>query len=59
LRQLGVAPGERVDRLGDLLLGKPAHLGDHAGEVLQVDVEGFRGVMICHGTCPQPKRPVM
>ena len=29
---------------GDLLLGEAAHLGDHAGEVLQVDVEGLGGV---------------
>ena len=45
LGEPAVAPGERIDRLGDLLLGEAAHLGDHAGEVLQVDVEGFRGVM--------------
>ena len=29
---------------GDLLLRQPAHLGDHAGELLEVDVEGLGGV---------------
>ena len=62
LRQRGVALGERIDRLGDLLFGEPAHLGDHAGEILQVAVEGLRGVFD-HAmvTCParQPNRPVM
>ena len=43
-----VALGERIDRVGDLLFGKPAHLGHHAGQVLQIDVEGFRGVMFSH-----------
>ena len=46
LGELGVALGQRIDRFGDLLFGNPAHLGDHAGEILQVDVEGLRGVMI-------------
>ena len=56
-----IVPGERVDRFGDLLFGEPAHLGDHAGEILQVDVEGLGGVLVSHGTVParQPKRPVM
>ena len=48
LGEPAVALGERIDRVGDLLFGKPAHLGHHAGEVLQIDVEGFRGVMISH-----------
>ena len=65
---VGVALGERVDRIGDLLLGKAAHLGDHAGELLQVDVEGLDGVFghrHCLSSLPtrpvpaQPKRPVM
>ena len=41
LRQRAVALGQRVDRIGDLLLGQAAHLGDHAGEILQVGVEGL------------------
>ena len=53
LRERRIAPRQRIDRLGDLLFGEPAHLGDHAGEVLQVDVEGLRGVLISHGTCPR------
>ena len=64
LGELGVAPRQRVDRVGDLLFGEPAHLGDHAGEILQIDVEGFGGVMIGHDLFlvrrrAQPKRPVM
>ncbi len=66
LRQRGVALGERVDRVGDLLLGEAAHLGDHAGELLQIGVESLGGV-VGHclkpsGRVPvlrQPKRPVM
>ena len=46
---VGVAVGERVDRIGDLLFGKPAHLGDHAREILQIGVEGLDGVSDrCH-----------
>ena len=44
LGAVGVAARQRVDRVGDLLLGEPAHLGDHAGELLQVGVEGLGGV---------------
>ena len=47
LGEIGVALGQRIDRIGDLLLGQAAHLGDHAGEVLQVDVEGLGGVFGC------------
>ena len=42
--QVGVAARQRLDRVGDLLLGKPAHLRHHAGELLQIDVEGLGGV---------------
>ena len=63
LREPAVALGERIDRVGDLFFRETAHFGDHAGEVLQVDVEGLRGVMINHdrylALLPQPKRPVM
>ena len=59
LGEPAIALGERIDQVGDLLFGKPAHLGHHAGQVLQIDVEGFRGVMFSHDSCPQPKRPVM
>ena len=59
LRQPAVALGESVDRVSDLLFGEPAHLGHHAGQFLEVDVEGLCGVMFNHFTCPQPKRPVM
>ena len=48
LSEPAVALRQRIDRVGDLLFGKPAHLGHHAGQVLQVDVEGFRGVMVSH-----------
>jgi hypothetical protein len=44
LREVGIAVGERVDRIRDLLLGKAAHFSNHAGELLQVDVEGLGGV---------------
>ena len=62
LGPLGVAPGERVDRIGDLLLGQAPHLGDHAGELLQVDVEGLGGVLVhCHcssSSLPDPVAPI-
>ena len=50
--QIGVASRQRIDRVGDLLFGKPAHLGDHAGDLLQVDVEGLGGVFVHHGRHP-------
>ena len=52
---------QRIDGVGDLLLGEAAHLGDLAGEVLQVGVEGLDGVfaMVMPSTPRQPKRPVM
>ena len=52
LGALGVALGERIDGIRDLLLGQAAHLGDHAGEILQVDVEGLGGVFVHHCHCP-------
>ena len=65
LRELGVAARQRIDGVGDLLLGEAAHLGDHAGELLQIDVEGL-GDMFGHDFFlavrrfgHQPKRPVM
>ena len=36
---------ERVDRVADLPLGEAAHLGDHAGQLLEVGVEGLDGVL--------------
>jgi hypothetical protein len=42
------ALGKRLDRLGDLPLGHAAHFGDHAGDVLQVGIEGLDGVLF-HG----------
>ena len=49
LRAVGVAPRQRVDRIGDLPLGEAAHLRDHPGELLEVDVEGLGGVFgHCH-----------
>ena len=39
--ELGVAVGQRVHGVGDLLLGEAAHLGDLAGELLQIGVEGL------------------
>jgi hypothetical protein len=67
-RPLEVALGQRIDRIRDLLLGQAAHLRHHAGELLKIDVEGFRRVLVHHHCCcprrrggarPQPKRPVM
>ena len=45
LGEVGVAARERIDRLGDLLLGQASHLGHHAGEILQVVVERLDGVL--------------
>ena len=67
LRQAGVALDQRIDGIGDLLLGEAAHLGDLAGNVLQIGVEGLGGVFGHHDHSPalvfgpqlQPKRPVM
>ncbi len=65
LRQGGVALDQRVDRVGDLLLGEAAHLGDFARQLLQVGVERLGSVFGHHEPDPrdspkgQPKRPVM
>ena len=50
LRQRGIALGQCIDRVGDLFFCQAAHFGDHAPEVLQVAVEGLRGVFghCCH-----------
>ena len=52
LGERGVALGECVDGIGDQLFGQPTHLGDHAGDVLQVGVEGLGGVIVGHIDCP-------
>jgi hypothetical protein len=50
---LAVARRQRLDRLGDLSLGEPAHLRRSAGEILQIRVEGFRRVFRpSHGMGP-------
>jgi hypothetical protein len=48
LRELGVAAGQRLDRIGDLTLGEPAHLADLAGQLLEIGIEGLRGVFVHH-----------
>ena len=45
LRALEIAFGERVDRVGNLLLAEAAHLRHQAGNLLQIDVEGLCGVI--------------
>jgi hypothetical protein len=45
LRQRGIALRQGIDRLRDLFLGKTAHLGNHACEILQVRVERLHGVV--------------
>jgi hypothetical protein len=45
LRAIGITVRERIDRVGNLLLGKTTHLRHEAGELLQVDVEGLGGVI--------------
>ena len=40
LGERSVAAGQGGDRVGDLLLGQAAHLGDLAGELAQLLVEG-------------------
>ena len=64
LGTLGIAPGQRLDRIGNLLLGQTAHFRDHASDVLQIDIEGL-GSMLAHRDChwrhslvDQPNRPV-
>ena len=45
---------ERGDRVGDLLLGEAAHLGDLVGEIAQLVVEGADGVF-GHRSHPGPR----
>jgi hypothetical protein len=40
LREGRVAPDERIDRVGQLLLGDAAHLGDGGAQALELCVEG-------------------
>ncbi len=59
--RLAVAAGECGDRIGHLLLGDAAHLGDLLREVAQLLVEGGDD-MFLHDHVrfrSQPKRPVM
>ena len=44
--------GQRGDRVGDLLLGEAAHLGDLLGEVVQLVVVGADGVFGTHCRSP-------
>ena len=39
-------------RIGDLLFGQPAHLGDHAREVLQIGCRRPWWCAIVHDRCP-------
>ena len=55
---LDVALGEGIDRIGDLLLGKAAHLRHETGELLQVDVEGLGGMLVHHHCSSFPARAV-
>ena len=41
----GVALDQSLHGIGDLLFGEAAHFSDHAGEILQIDVEGLGGVI--------------
>ena len=45
LAELEIALGQRLDGIADLLLDEPAHLGDLAGDLLQVGVERLGGVV--------------
>ncbi len=51
---LAVALGQRIDGIRDLLLGEAAHLRHHAGNFLQIDIEGLGRVLIHH--CSHPRR---
>jgi hypothetical protein len=44
-RQTDIVVRQGVDRIGDLLLRQPAHLGDHLRELAQVAVEDALGVV--------------
>ena len=54
---LGIAPGQRLDRVGNLLLGQTTHFRDHAGDVLQIDIESL-GSMFAHCDCHYRQSPV-
>ena len=60
--EIGIAIGQGLEGIGNLPLGEPAHLGDFAGDLLQVGVERLGG-MVCAGANishgDYPKRPVM
>ena len=45
LGQVRIVPVERIDRVADLTLCKAAHLGDHARQLLEIDVERLVGVL--------------
>ncbi len=45
LAEFEIAVDKRLHRIGDLPLGKAAHLGDLAGDLLQVGIEGLGGVV--------------
>ena len=49
LAQLDVALDQRLHGIGDLPLRQPAHLGDLAGDFLQVGVERLGGVVDSRG----------
>ncbi len=49
LGEIDVAAGQRLDGVGDLALGEPAHLRDLAGQLLQIAVERLGGVFVHHG----------
>ena len=64
--ELEIAVGQRLDGIADLPLDEAAHLGDLAGDLLQVGVERLGGVVdpggvFGHCAFPgaYPKRPVM
>ena len=59
VREVRIGAQQRGDGALDDLLGAAAHLGDGAGEALQIVLEGGDDVL-CHVSyAPQPKRPVM
>ena len=59
LAERDVAADQRIDGFDDHALGQAAHLGDQAGEFLQIAVERLGGMFSSHALSPQPNRPVM
>ena len=59
LAEADVAADQRIDGFGDHALDQAAHLGDQAGQFLEIAVERFRGMFRSHVLSPQPNRPVM